>query len=124
MEVVLISDMGRHDANMLIRRLNQAGISSFCKEQGYGSLERIIRGRNHIDRHLIIIKQSDFPKAEEIYRDFELRRDAHNEKARNICPKCGSLQPIVIPRKLNIFQKLFYTGTSPLLCTKCKNEWY
>ena len=123
-EIILEWALSKIEVDELTRRLKKRGVRSFYKESGYGNLERIKYGRNRIDRHILIIDENDRILALEVLEVFKKKRSNDLKIRNSTCPKCGSSMPKVSLKKLNLFQKLIYIGTTPMVCAKCNAEWY
>lgn len=109
--VQLISYLKLSELESLKSRLNAEKIEYVVSGHGAAS-------RYHSQYYEIRVLQKDFNKAKAVANKF---RAASFVKSRQ-CPKCKS--PLYEPvTKLNFLQKIFFMGTTPVQCKKCKTKY-
>jgi len=73
----------------------------------------------------VIIKETDFQKANPILRKFKKELSIQQLSKKNTCPKCGAQDPFINRKKnLTLFEKIFSIGTQVMCCAKCGAKWY
>lgn len=106
--VTLISYLDEYEAQALKKLLSEKKIE--YQSNGHGGASRF---RSFY--YEISVSSEDLLRAKEIIGKFKVSQSLKKNK----CPKCGSLlhEPV---KNLGFFQKILYTGTTPVKCKKCK----
>jgi hypothetical protein len=107
--VSLISFLEGDEVQVLKKQLDENKIIYLINKHG-GSV-----GYEDSDYYEIKVSPVDYTRSKVIIGKFKASSFNKSQK----CPRCGSLSHKPV-KTLNLFQKIFFLGTTPVKCKKCK----
>lgn len=107
--ISLISFLEGDELQVLKKQLDENKIIYFINKHGGTT------GYEDSDYYEIKVSPVDYNRSKAIANKFKASNFIKSRK----CPRCGSLsnEPV---KSLSLFQKIFFLGTTPVQCKKCK----
>lgn len=113
--VAIVEYLTKDEANEIQAALHSEKITSSTNTHGPTS-------KHSQSYYQILIEEKDQLKASGIIKAYQNKKAFIKEVKKQVCPQCKS-KKIASRTNLNLFQKLLYLGTEPMVCLECEFKW-